>query len=69
VVVPDEEFAPEVRAGLHIVRNLAVPSYVKLVPELTRASCHRGEVPDMLHDELYPAEVCLCGDQFVCVGD
>ena len=64
----DHEVAPAVKAGLHILKNLVIPGFVKLVPELTRASSHRGEVPDMLHNELYPAEVCLCGDQFVYVA-
>ena len=42
-----------------VVRDLACPLMVQLVPELTRASAHRGEVPALLHKELYPGAVSI----------
>lgn len=42
-----------------LVTQLVIPTFVRLVPEITRSSCHRGEVPDLKHNELYPGVVSL----------
>ena len=41
-----------------MVDQMAWPEFSKLVPEIARASLHRGEVPDLKHNELVPSEVC-----------
>ena len=40
-----------------LVKLLALPEVARLIPELTRASCHRGEVYDLKHHELFISAV------------
>jgi len=47
-----------VEATTELCKVVALPITFKVVPELTRASVHRGEVVHLRHNELFPAAVC-----------
>lgn len=55
---PEENEGEEGNAGMHdrfraFVYALAWPCMVQTIPQLTRSACHRGEVYNLKHQELF----------------
>ena len=51
-----------------LCQQLTVPLMVQLIPEIGRASAHRGEVSDLKHNELYPSDDVRHPPQIAFVG-
>ena len=51
-----------------LCQQLTVPLMVQLIPEIGRASAHRGEVSDLKHNELYPSDDVRHPPQLAFVG-
>ena len=48
-----------------IVNLISYANFVRLVPEMTRAACHRGEAYLVTHKELVPREASLIDQPIV----
>ena len=51
-----------------LCQQLTVPLMVQLIPEIGRASAHRGEVSDLKHNELYRSDDVRHPPQLAFVG-
>ena len=49
-----------------VLAACVLPITFELVPELSRASVHRGEAYAMMHNELYPMNVCFANTPNAC---